>query len=596
MAFGQVGIGTETPDASSILDVTSTTAGVLVPRMLESERMAIASPATGLLVYQTDSTTGFWFFDGSSWTSLSSPPSNTSWNITGNSGTDTSTDFIGTTDNQDLVFKRNNIQIGKLSEDNVSFGENALSNSVVGGSNIAIGKSAMQNNVTPDNIAIGTNALAGASSVGGNIAIGTNALQSTPWNKNIAIGNNALSTNTERENIAIGYDALKDNTTGRYNVAVGVQSLERNTTAFSSTSMGYQTLQYHISGGSNSAFGYKALNRTTSGFANSALGSQALEANTTGTYNTANGYRALYSNQTGQENSAFGYNALQNNTAGSYNTAMGALSLRFNQADYNTAIGYYSLLNNVTGVNNIAMGYRALGSNNIGSNNTALGHRALDGASECQGCTAVGSLSLYVANNVANSTSLGYEAFSVSTSSGGPFSNSTAIGYDAEPGAANTIRLGNSSVNAIGGYANWSNVSDGRFKNNVKENVIGLDFILKLRPVTYNLDMEAIARFKNTPNSLRLREAEQLKRAEVQNGFIAQEVELAALQSGFDFHGVDKPKNENSHYGLRYAEFVVPLVKAMQEQQEIIEDQKNKIEDLELQLQRIEAMIKANLN
>ena len=60
-----------------------------------------------------------------------------------------------------------------------------------------------------------------------------------------------------------------------------------------------------------------------------------------------------------------------------------------------------------------------------------------------------------------------------------------------------TTRIGNSpSVTSIGGYANWSNVSDARFKTNIKENTPGLNFINKLRPVTYNMDMDAIARFK----------------------------------------------------------------------------------------------------
>ena len=49
-------------------------------------------------------------------------------------------------------------------------------------------------------------------------------------------------------------------------------------------------------------------------------------------------------------------------------------------------------------------------------------------------------------------------------------------------------------------------------------------------------------------------------------------MDLSANNVGYDFHGVDKPKNENSHYGLRYTEFVVPLVKATQEQQEVIEN------------------------
>jgi hypothetical protein len=78
-------------------------------------------------------------------------------------------------------------------------------------------------------------------------------------------------------------------------------------------------------------------------------------------------------------------------------------------------------------------------------------------------------------------------------------------------------------------------------------------------------------------------------------GFIAQEVELAAQQTGYDFSGVDKPKNEQDLYGLRYSDFVVPLVKAVQEQQQLIEQQKKEnqelklaIEDLKVRLQKLE--------
>lgn len=65
--YAQVGINNETPDASSALDITSNTAGLLMPRMTETQRNAITTPATGLIVYQIDGTTGFYFYDGVSW-------------------------------------------------------------------------------------------------------------------------------------------------------------------------------------------------------------------------------------------------------------------------------------------------------------------------------------------------------------------------------------------------------------------------------------------------------------------------------------------------------------------------------------------------
>jgi hypothetical protein len=66
----QVGIGNSSPDASAQLDITSTTKGILIPRMTAAQRGSIATPAVGLLVYQTDGTTGFYAHDGSEWSLL----------------------------------------------------------------------------------------------------------------------------------------------------------------------------------------------------------------------------------------------------------------------------------------------------------------------------------------------------------------------------------------------------------------------------------------------------------------------------------------------------------------------------------------------
>ena len=68
--YAQVGIGTTTPAASAALDITSTTQGLLIPRMLAGERTTIVTPATGLMVFQTDGAAGFYYYNGSSWVAI----------------------------------------------------------------------------------------------------------------------------------------------------------------------------------------------------------------------------------------------------------------------------------------------------------------------------------------------------------------------------------------------------------------------------------------------------------------------------------------------------------------------------------------------
>ena len=68
---GEVGIGTTTPAASALLDLTSTAKGMLIPRMTTTQKTAIATPSTGLLVFQTDAPAGFYYYNGTGWLNLS---------------------------------------------------------------------------------------------------------------------------------------------------------------------------------------------------------------------------------------------------------------------------------------------------------------------------------------------------------------------------------------------------------------------------------------------------------------------------------------------------------------------------------------------
>jgi Chaperone of endosialidase len=84
ICFSQnIGIGTTTPNASAMLDVQSTSKGLLMPRMTLAQRNLIASPATGLLVYQTDNTPGFYFYNGSGWVQISTGGATSYWSANG---------------------------------------------------------------------------------------------------------------------------------------------------------------------------------------------------------------------------------------------------------------------------------------------------------------------------------------------------------------------------------------------------------------------------------------------------------------------------------------------------------------------------------
>lgn len=107
LSFAQVGIGTATPHASSALDVSSTSKGLLLPRMTTVQRNAIVTPATGLIVFDT-TLNGFYGYDGSTWTQTVFSPQ--AWNLNGNAGTDPATQFVGTTDNSALSFRVNGNQ------------------------------------------------------------------------------------------------------------------------------------------------------------------------------------------------------------------------------------------------------------------------------------------------------------------------------------------------------------------------------------------------------------------------------------------------------------------------------------------------------
>src|SRR6185436_12218057 len=155
----------------------------------------------------------------------------------------------------------------------------------------------------------------------------------------------------------------------------------------------------------------------------------------------------------------------------------------------NTALGFDALYKNTTGGGNTAVGTFSLNDNNSGAANTAVGVSALESNTTGTGNTAIGQFAGNTNNN-SNCTFVGRSA-----DGSGSFTNSTALGYNSSLTASNQVRIGSASVTSIGGYVDWSNISDGRYKKEIKENVPGLKFINMLKPITYHLDIPGIKNF-----------------------------------------------------------------------------------------------------
>ena len=252
--------------------------------------------------------------------------------------------------------------------------------------------------------------------------------------------------------------------------------------------------------------------------------------------------------------------------SGNANVFIGDLAGRDNTTgDYNIAIGLNAFFQNTTGARNIACGTAAIGSNTTGNDNTGIGYWSLLNNTTGSANTTIGS------NAEVGS---------------GALINATALGYNASVNASNKVRIGNTTVSVIEGQVAWSYPSDGRFKFNVKDNVKGLDFILKLHPITYQFDTKKFDDFltKNFPDSIRKRRMKysdyEKSSSIIHTGFIAQEVEKAAEECGFQFDGVHIPENDDDNYSIAYSQFVVPLVKAVQEQQKIIDELKKNVDSL----------------
>jgi hypothetical protein len=503
---------------------------------------------------------------------------------------------------------------------NVCIGRSAGKANTTGSKNVIIGAYALSNAISGRNTAIGYQAMQYVKHWYGdwwNTAVGCQALSGLSANENLgysntAVGDQALYSNNGADmNTAVGHKALFSNTVESNNTAVGYSALYNNTGP-ENTAVGSYTLFSNTSGLYNTAIGDDAMYANTTGSNNTACGAGAMAYNLTGSYNTSQGYTSLLHNTSGSYNTAIGYNAAKENTTASYNTALGTEAMLENTiSTWNTVVGAGALHQNTTGDKNTVIGKDALydqGYSNGGvlwnSYNTAVGVESLKNNWDGVFNTAVGHHSLYLNYGGERNTAIGYEALASNTSGywntaigcwAGPtvsgLIRTTALGYNSHPTSSAEAVVGDAYTYTIGGAADWSIISDERFKTDISESVPGLAFITKLRPVTYRKDWPAINSFFNIPQE----EIEQMKdivaARPMQSGFLAQEVCQAAKEAGYDFEGVIKPANSSDYYRLRYGLFVVPLVKAVQELSEQNEALRKENEEIRKRLEELEKKV-----
>jgi Chaperone of endosialidase len=239
---------------SAILDITSTTKGVLVPRVSTAQRTAIVAPAKGLMVY--DSTLNqFAYYNGTAWTLLNAGGS--SWTVSGSH----------------------------------------------------------QYSSVSGNVGVGTTTPVDKLHVVGNVRIDNGKIDVRNTGQSVFIGHDAGLNDdlTNNDNVFVGFEAGRDNTSGFFNVAIGGGSFSKNVSGRANVALGRSALSNSVTGSSNTALGENALTAVTNVNANVAVGSSALRITTGGT-NTAVGFATGYNNITGSGNVFLGHQAGFNET------------------------------------------------------------------------------------------------------------------------------------------------------------------------------------------------------------------------------------------------------------------------------------------
>lgn len=198
-----------------------------------------------------------------------------SWNLTGNSGTNPTTNFIGTTDSQSLIFKANNAEKMRITPEGRFIFHGVTAAGQIWDKNLFFG-GGMDQTTTSNNAVFGMGALTQLTDGGGNTAVGTNAM--------------SLFTNGTM-NVSIGFNSMRNTISGSYNTAVGMNALEYFRTGLGNVGIGNSTMgSGNLVGDFNLAVGTSTLRYIESGNYNNIIGGDSFRALKKGSNNINVGF------------------------------------------------------------------------------------------------------------------------------------------------------------------------------------------------------------------------------------------------------------------------------------------------------------------
>lgn len=494
---------------------------------------------------------------------------------------------------------------------NTAVGYQSQYSGTTGSGNTSIGYYSLRSNSTgSNNSAIGSGSLSANTTGNNNISIGSDTLFSNvTGSSNVSIGYQSLKQSNSNFNVGIGYQSLYSvsNVNSNTNVGIGYQAAYsfNDSNGGSIMAIGYQSV-YSLTGSSSGStfIGSNVLRTlTNSSYDNTFIGNSAgYSISTPISGNTVIGTGAAYY-LTGNTNVVIGTDAgryvsgnsnviisspTQASTQkGNNNISIGGLANGFNNVDGLIAIGPYSMYNTPSGSGNTAIGASSLSYLTTGTDNTAGGYAAMELIRTGSGNTTFGvstmrygfsgsSLNTAIGVNTFQSlsgnsnTGIGYNAGQyVVNASGmtivGSFDNAgtnsgftagtnvTLIGYNALPPTSgyntnNYIVLGNSSVTTIYGAVNLTSLSDRRDKKNIETLNLGIDFVEKLRPVTFEWDMRGGGKIDVKSS-----------------GFIAQEVSEVEKETNLSEYLNIVDTTDENRYLMTPGNLLPILVKAIQD-------------------------------